>query len=294
MFLKNLIKFSGVETVTSLIGKIVVFVLVLFFPLRSFCFEFPDSAVSTGMGGAYSVVGHENGLLRANPATIADTSPLYSIGLNYARSNSFFNSSYIEVSALDSTGSLTGGMLYGRFFNNGKGSEEVKTDDFYFALSEHYTDALYFGLGLRWARDFVRDSKGIDLTTGMMAKLGDYVRVGFTGYNLLKYSNPMFPRCYEFSMGFVLENLFRAEVDWLHEHETGWDNTKTLVRTGVEFLIAKMIGVTAGWQIHGYKYNTYSGGIFWRYPKGIVAYSFSSGQLEGEEHMITVELFLAQ
>ena len=269
------------------------FLLLFLFLSPIYGFESADSAVSGGMGNAYSVVGHENGLLRVNPATISDTN-LYSVALFYSRRNDPLHASLAEVSVLDSTGSLDGGLLYGRFFNDDKGSEKLKLEDIYFALTEHYTDALYFGIGGRHVRDFASGSRGWDLTLGMMAKIGPLVRLGLTGYNLLKYHHPMFPRTFEFSVGIVPGDIVRSEVDWLQNFEDGWKAKNTMVRTGIEILLKGIIGITGGWDLEGYKDNTYTGGVFWRYPKGIVAYSFSSSQLNGETHMLSVEFYIFQ
>ena len=265
-----------------------------FFTLNPiFGFDFPNSAVSGGMGNAYSVVGHENGLLRVNPATISDTN-LYSVSLFYSRENDPLHTSLGEISIIDSTGSLDGGLIYGRFFNEGNGTKKLKVEDIYFALTEHYTDALYFGIGGRRIRDFVSGSEGWDLTVGMMAKLGSIVRLGVTGYNLLKYHHPMFARTFELSIGIIPNEMIRGEIDWLKDVENGLGARNTLVKAGVEIFIMNMIGITGGWNLENYKYNTYSGGIFWRYPKGIVAYSFSSSQLHGETHMLNVEFYIFQ
>ena len=282
----------GLEVVMWVIANIFCLLLLIAVPL--FAVDFPDSAVSAGMGNAYSVVGHDNGLLQVNPATIADTHPLYSVNLFFGRSNDYFNLSYAEISALDSTGELSGGAYYGRIFNYGEGESKVKIDNAYFALSEHYSESLYFGIGVKWIKDYVEDEKGWELTAGMMAKLGDYFRIGIAGYNLLPYRSPYFPGLLEFSIGSVVDSFLRGEVDYLQDLDAGWDKDSATVKAGIEFVIREILGITGGWQWEGFSHHTFSGGIFWRYPRGIVAYSFSSSQRDGERHTLSVEIFIFQ
>ncbi len=275
-------------------GIISVLFIILIITPSLYSFELSDSAVSAGMSDAYSVVGSENGLLQVNPATIAATHPLYSLNVFYGRNNDSFNTSYGEFSVLDSTGSLAGGAYYGRIFNSGSGDKKIKLDNFYFALSEHYSESLYFGLGGRWIKDYQKGTRNWELVAGMMAKLGDYFRLGIAGYNLLSYKSQYFPKNLEFSTGVVIDDFFRGEIDYLQNLDNGWGKKNATLRAGIQFLIQEILGIVAGWQWNGFSHNAFSGGIFWRYPKGIVAYSFSSSQLEGEKHSLNVEVFIFQ
>ncbi|GEM_PF-6716522 len=287
MYRKALEESSGLVLVILVTGSFFLF------SASVFSFEIPESSVAHGMGNAYSVVGHENGLLKANPATAADTH-LFSIGFNTFKMNDSSKTMYVDLSAFDSTQELAGGMLYGRIFSAEDGGKSVKIDNFYFSLAEHYSEMLYFGLAAKWIKDYVRRRKGWDLDAGMMVKFSELIRFGVGFYNFLKYSNSYFPEALEFSIGSSVDDFFRGEVDWVQHLENGWKKDDTLIRVGVEFLIYNTIGLTAGWNLEGYRYNTYSGGIYWRYPRGIVSYSFSSNQKDGEVHMLTVEVYLVQ
>ncbi len=275
------------------IAKLIVLPLMIL-SSSLFAYEFQDSAIALGMGGAYSVVGHENGLLKANPATIADTHPLYSINSYYSRLNDAYNTTYLEVSALDSTGSLAGGAYFGRIMNSASDSNRVKIDNAYMALSEHYTDALYFGIGATWIRDYEDGSHNWEFTAGMMARLGDFFRAGVCGYNLLSYENEYFPKMVEFSLGLVTYDIFRGEIDYLQNLDAGWGFDNATLKVGTEVLIANILGITAGWRWENFSKSAFSGGIYWRYPRGIVAYSFSTSATYGETHSLSVEFFVIQ
>jgi len=272
--------------------SVIVTIIILSTSSTLYSFDYYTSTKAIGMGGAYSLAGDDNGLITGNPAGVADSHKLSLSGL-YSRTNDNLNTSYVNLSMIDSAlnPNLAGGLTYTRFFNDGEESNKIKLEDIYFELAEHYTDYTYIGIGVRRIRNFNPYEKNYDLNFGVIVKFNNNFSLGAAGYNLLKYQCPFFQREAEFSAAFNIMDMVKGEVDWLQNIETtDWNQENAIIKGGLTVIILEQIGIQAG---YNYAFanngNSYSGGISWDFPQGGIGYAIKYNNDSSFSHVFMLQ-----
>lgn len=245
-------------------------------------------ARNVAMGGAYEAMGYGAESVGGNPAALSLFKRYVTEGTgSWDIPQGYGNAS---LALLDSTNSLAMGISY--HFATYGGFERRWAHITTLALAFPIADWLHIGLaGRNHILVGATNTNSITVNAGIIFRPGEWLSLGFSGHNLIPNYNVDITRYFVASASSLLFSQLTPAVDVRFDFNQ--QTPRYAVHAGLEWLIAQVVPIRAGYEWDGIMGHQYiSGGLgYFSSGSGVdLAYRHELGGAGGKMISLTIKL----